>query len=127
HFLEVGSDGLSNRRPPPVPVSLNGFDARAVSFEFEGFPTCAVQDFRAIFDLLALSSVLPPFDVVVSLRMKLNLAAHANLIAEFTVRLHDGGIEVPVRADFVFFEDVYAIVASVAVAAFGHRGVAFRR
>ncbi len=59
--------------------------------------------------------------------MKFDFAAHTNLIAEFTVRLHNGGVKVPVRADFDFFEDIDAIFAAVAVAALGHRGVAFRR
>jgi len=41
--------------------------------------------------------------------------------------LHDGRVKVPVLADFYFFEDVDAIFAAVAVPAFRHRGVAFRR
>jgi hypothetical protein len=52
--------------------------------------------------------------------MDLDFAAHANLIAEFTVRLDDGRVEVPILADFDFFEDVDAIFAAVAVASFGH-------
>jgi hypothetical protein len=56
----------------------------------------------------------------VSLGMKLDFAAHTDLVAEFTVRLHDGRVEVPVRADFDFFEDVDASFAAVAVTAFRH-------
>src|SRR5260370_42299666 len=90
HVLEVGGNSLSNGEPLTSTVFLNGLDARAVRFQLESFATRAIHNLRAIFDLLALSSVPPPLDVVVSLGMKFNLAAHADLIAEFTVRLHDG-------------------------------------
>src|SRR5258708_29084715 len=101
--LEVGGHGLGDSNPRTVAVFLNGFDPGTVGFEFEGFATRAVNDLRAVFDLLALSSALPPLDVVVALGMKLDFAAHPNLIAEFTVRLHDGGVQVPVFAHFDFF------------------------
>ena len=42
------------------------------------------------------------------------------LIAESAVRFDHRGIEIPVLADFDFFEDVDAIFAAVAVAALGH-------
>jgi len=46
----------------------------------QGFAACAIYDLRAIFDLLPFSSILPPLDVVVSLGMKLDFAAHADLL-----------------------------------------------
>lgn len=67
----------------------------------EGDTSCAETTPR--FSLLALSTIPPPLDVVVSLEMNLDLAAHAYLVAQVTVRLHHGGVEVPVRADFHFF------------------------
>src|SRR6266436_5467571 len=120
HVLEVRGSSLGNGEPLTVPGFLNGLDAGAVRFQFEGLAPGAVYDFGAIFDLLALSSVLPPLDVVVSLVMKLTLSVHANLVAEFTVRLHDGGVEVPISANFDFFQDIDASFAAVAIAAFRH-------
>ena len=66
-------------------------------------------------------------DVVISLGMGLHFAMNADLVAEFTVKLHNGRVKVPVFADFYFLDDVDAIVAAIAVPAFGHRGVAFCR
>jgi hypothetical protein len=43
--------------------------------------------------------------------MGFHFAAHADLVAEFTVKLHDGRVKVPAFADFYFFEDVDAIAA----------------
>jgi hypothetical protein len=67
---------------------------------------------------LAFSSVLTPLDVAVSLGMELDLASHANLAAEFTVGLPNGRVEIPVRADFDFFQDVDAIFTAIAVPRF---------
>src|SRR4029077_20490193 len=91
-----------------------------IRFEFNGLPTSSVDHLGAVLDLFALSAVLPPLDVVVSLRMNFDFSSNSDLVAKFTVRLHDGGVEVPVLADFHLFEDVDAIFAAVAVAAFGH-------
>src|SRR5260370_7836243 len=106
--FKVGGNCLSQRVCCAVAVIPNGVDPGTIGFEFDGFAARVVYDLSAIFDLLALSAVLPPLDVVVSLRMKLDLTAHANLIAEFTVRLHDGGVEVPVSSNFHFFDDIDA-------------------
>jgi len=35
--------------------------------------------------------------------MEFSFAAHANLVAEFTVRFDDGGVEIPIFADFGLF------------------------
>jgi hypothetical protein len=59
--------------------------------------------------LVALSSALPALDVAVSLGMKLNSAAHTDFVTEFTVRLRDDRVEVPVGIDFDLFKDVDAI------------------
>ncbi|MGI0085013.1 MAG: hypothetical protein ACREBQ_08025 [Nitrososphaerales archaeon] len=115
HVLEVGGDGLNQCRASTAANLLNGFDSGTICFEFDGLATRAIDNFRAILDLLALSSVLPPLDVVVSLGMNLDLAMHADLIAEFTVKLDDSRIQVPVFADFYFLEDIDAIFASVAL------------
>jgi len=84
-------------------VFWNGLDTRAVRVQFQGLATRAINYLGAIFDPFPFSSILPPLDVVVALGMKLDFAAHPNLIAEFTVRLHDGGVQVPVFAHFDFF------------------------
>jgi hypothetical protein len=52
--------------------------------------------------------------------MNFDFATHADLVAEFTVRLHNGGVEVPVPTHFYFFEDIDPIFAAVGVATFGH-------
>ena len=99
---------------------MNRFDAGAVGLQFDRLPPRPVDHFGAILDLFALSSVLPPFDVVVALGVNFDFAPNADLIAEFTVRLYDGREKVPGRADFDFFEDIDAMFVAVAVAAFGH-------
>ncbi len=37
--------------------------------------------------------------------MKFDFAAHTDPVTEFTVRFDDGGVEVPIFADFDLFED----------------------
>jgi hypothetical protein len=77
-----GGNSSGNRESA---VSLNGLNARAVRFQFEGLATRAVYDFGTIFDLLSFSSVLPPLDVVISLGMDFDFAAHAILVAELSL------------------------------------------
>ncbi len=106
--------------PFPLPISCTVSNAHAVGFEFDGLAGCTSDDLSAILDLVALASILPPFDVVISLGMNFDLAADADLVTELTVRFHGGRVEVPVFADFDFFEDIDTIFAAVAAAAFGH-------
>jgi hypothetical protein len=52
--------------------------------------------------------------------MNLDLAADANLVAESTVRFDHRRLAIPVFVDFDFLQNVDAIFAAIAVAAFGH-------
>src|SRR5260370_33269028 len=85
HVLEIGGNSLGDGETLAATVFLNGLDARAIRFQFESFATRAAYDFGAIFNLLALSSVLPPLAKLVSLGMNPDFAAHPNLVAELTV------------------------------------------
>ena len=78
HVLEVGSNRFGNRGSFATADLLNRFDSRTIRFEFKGLATRAIYDFGALLDLLSLSSVLPPLDVVISLGMILDFAADAN-------------------------------------------------
>jgi len=53
-------------------------------------------------------------------RSKKSCGILTSSLARVYVRLHDGGIGVPVLADFDFFEDIEAIPGAAGVAAFGH-------
>jgi hypothetical protein len=69
---------------------LNDLDTGTIRFELNRFAARPSDNLGAIFDLFTLSSVLPSFDVVISLGMKFDLAADADLVAEFTVRFEYG-------------------------------------
>src|SRR6266849_4220643 len=90
HVLEVRRHSLSQSETVPMSVLLNRLDPRPVRLEFDCFPTRAIQNLGAILHLFTFSAALPPLDVVVSFEMNLDFSVHANLVAEFTVRLHDG-------------------------------------
>ena len=88
--------------------------------ELDGIAEGTVQDFCAIFDLLALPAVVPLLDVVKSLEMEFNFAVHQDLIAEFAVGLDDSRVQVAVLANSYLLEDIDAIFAARVVATFGH-------
>lgn len=119
HILEVGGDRFSYSESLTASDFVDRFDVRAVRFKFEGLATRAIDDLDVIYDLLALSAVLSPLDIVVPLGMGFDFAADTNLISVLTVRFDDGRVETPVFADFDFLEEIDAIFAAATVAAFG--------
>jgi hypothetical protein len=100
HILQVGGHRFSQRAGRAVAAFLNRFDSGTVGFQFKGLAASAVKNLGAILDLLALSAVLLTFDVVVSLGMRLDFTAHADLVTRFTATFDYGRVEVPVFADF---------------------------
>ncbi|MGB8323892.1 MAG: hypothetical protein WCE52_13115, partial [Candidatus Acidiferrum sp.] len=89
HVFNLGGDCFGNCVPCATADFSHGFDARAVRLKLDGFATCTVENLRVIFDLFTFSAVLPPLDVIEFLRMNFDFSTHTNLVAEFTVRLHN--------------------------------------
>lgn len=121
HVFEIRGYRFVDGRSSAAADLLHRLDAGPIRIELDGLATGAVDNFESIFDLFAPAAVLPPLDVVMSFRMNFHLAVNKDLIAEFTVRFQESGVEVPDVSDFHFFEDIDAIF-SVAIAALGHAG-----